>query len=291
VPIALAARDAHAVDPFEIQVYDGTANAPGVPGLELHVNRVFDGLKVAPAPELPAHHQSHFTLEPSIGVTPWLELGGYFQTALRGDGTFDYAGSKLRAKLVMPEGTFEHLRLGVNFELSLLPERYDAGRWGSEVRPIVAWENERFLLAVNPIIGVPLAGDGLRDGPTFEPAAMAKVKIGDLVAVGVETYSGLGPMAHLAPVREQEHYVYEAVDLLALPHVEVNAGVGQGLTAGSNAFVAKLIVGYSWETAPSPSVARRAPPGSSGLSSDFSARAAGGTVAAAGPAGGSSSGR
>jgi hypothetical protein len=51
--IVFSAHDAAAVDEFEIQVYDGTANPPGVPGLELHVNRVLDGLKTAPPPELP----------------------------------------------------------------------------------------------------------------------------------------------------------------------------------------------------------------------------------------------
>ena len=125
LPVLFTTRRAAAVDPFEIQVYDGTANNPGVPGIELHVNRVFDGVRTALPPELPMHHQSHFTLEPSLGVLPFLELGGYFQTALNADGSFDYAGTKLRAKLVTPPGWHEHVRLGLNTELSLLPERYD----------------------------------------------------------------------------------------------------------------------------------------------------------------------
>ena len=241
----LPARDAHALDPFEIQVYDGTANAPGAVGLELHVNRVFNGLESATSPVLPPHHQTHFTLEPSLGVTRFLELGAYFQTALRADGTFDYAGSKLRAKFVTPEGFHEHLRLGVNLEASAVPERYERGRWGAEIRPIVAWENDRFLFAVNPIVGIPLAGDDAHDGPTLEPAATAKVKIADVIALGVETYSSLGPMAHPAAVREQQHYVYEVVDLLSIEHLEVNAGIGQGITSTSNGLVAKLILGYS----------------------------------------------
>ena len=38
------------------------------------------------------------------------------------------------------------------------------------MRPIVAWEGRRWLFAFNPIVGVPLAGSGFRDGPSFEPA-------------------------------------------------------------------------------------------------------------------------
>jgi hypothetical protein len=249
-PAALlfVAHHASAVDSFEIQVYDGAANQPGSPGLELHLNRVFDGVKTADAPELPPHHQTHLTLEPSLGVTTFFELGGYLQTALRADGTFDYAGTKLRAKFVTPEGWVDHFRLGVNLELSLLPARYDRSRWGGEVRPIVAWEDERWLFAVNPIIGLALGGPDASDGPTFEPAAMAKMKVQQVIAIGFEYYASFGPIAKLSPWGDELHYLYEALDLLIIPHFELNAGFGEGLTGTSNAFIAKVIVGYSWES-------------------------------------------
>jgi hypothetical protein len=245
--LAFVSRHAAALDPFEIQVYDGTANAPGTAGLELHVNRVFNGLTTGASPELPMNHQSHFTLEPSIGLTPFWELGGYFQTALRADGTFDYAGVKLRSKFVTPPHWQPHLRLGVNLELSILPDTYDRGRWGGELRPIVAWENSLWLFAVNPIVDFSFAGPDASAGPTLQPAAMAKVKIADTVAVGLEYYADLGPIAGLAPVRDQAHYLYEAADLISIPHFELNVGVGEGLTGASNAVVAKMILGYVWE--------------------------------------------
>ncbi|HEY1535285.1 MAG TPA: hypothetical protein VGF76_14760, partial [Polyangiaceae bacterium] len=81
-PLWLAPELARAVDPFEIQVYDGTANAPGAPGLELHLNTVPDGRKTAQPPELAPNHQTHLTLEPSLGIEPWWELGGYLQSSL-----------------------------------------------------------------------------------------------------------------------------------------------------------------------------------------------------------------
>jgi hypothetical protein len=61
-----AARPAAAIDPFEIQVYDGTANPPGVPGVELHVNGVAAGSTLAR--ELTPNHQTHFTSSPA-GLT------------------------------------------------------------------------------------------------------------------------------------------------------------------------------------------------------------------------------
>jgi hypothetical protein len=116
-----------------------------------------------------------------------------------------------------------------------------------EIRPIVAWENERWLFAVNPIVDVSLAGPDYGAGPTFEPAAMAKVKIAETVAVGLEYYADLGPIAGLLPINQQAHYLFEAADLLSVRSFELNVGVGEGLTAASNAFVGKMILGYTWE--------------------------------------------
>ena len=240
----LLALPARAADPFEIQVYDGTANAPGAFGLELHLNHVPSGLKTAEPPLLAPHGQTHFTLEPSFGVTPYWELGAYLQSALRSDGTFDFSGFKLRSKFVTPPGWHPHLRLGLNLEVSRLPERYDPGRWGGELRPIVAWEDERLLLVCNPILGLSFKGEA----PALEPAAMVKVRLfGDRLAAGLEYYSELGRLDGLSPFREQQHYIYEAVDLLGLGRLELNLGVGQGLTRGSNPFTVKVIVGWSFE--------------------------------------------
>src|SRR6185369_10236763 len=164
------AGTAGAVDPFEIQVYDGTADPPGAPGAELHLNTVPSGRKMADGPELAPDRQTHFTLEPSFGVAPFWELGAYLQTTLRPDGAFTYAGAKLRSKFVTIPDWHPHWRLGVNLELSLLPEAYDRDRWGTEVRPIAAWEDDLWHLAFNPILDTSLAGAGAEDGPSFEPA-------------------------------------------------------------------------------------------------------------------------
>ena len=247
----LVARPAHATDPFEIQVYDATANPPGAPGLELHLNHVFRaGLTTAP-PELPREKVTHMTLEPSLGLLPWWEAGAYLQTALRRDGTFDFAGVKARSKFVTPPGWDERWRLGLNIELSLLPERYERDRWATELRPIFAWESPRLLLALNPILDQSLAGDGATDGPSFDPAALAIVKFPNVVGVGLEYYAGLGPIGNgFARLGAQEHYLYEVVNVLGIDRVELNLGVGEGLTAASDKLVVKAILGYVWDAPP-----------------------------------------
>jgi hypothetical protein len=248
--LLLVASPALAVDPFEIQVYDGTANAPGVFGLELHMNTVAVGLRSSPSPpEYPQNHQSHLTLEPSLGLFPWWELGGYFETALRGeDGVFDYAGIKLRNKFVTPPNWKKYWRLGLNVEFSLLPQGYDRDRWGNELRPIVAFETDRFEIVVNPIVDTSLAGPDASAGPSFEPCISAVYKVDDAASFGFEYYTNLGPFSTgFVPLRLQEHYLYEVFNLLSIRNYELNAGIGEGLTPGSNPLIFKVILGYEWE--------------------------------------------
>jgi hypothetical protein len=197
------AAPAFAFDPFEIQIYDGGIDARHEAGLEVHMNQPRDG-------------SFHLTFEPSFGLTDWWELGGYFQTA---GGS--YEGVKLRTKFVWPVSQF---RLGVNFEVSRIP---DEG-WGGEVRPIVGFENDRFLLAANPIVSFPAS---------FEPGAMAKVKFGWL-GIGLEYYAVLS--------EPHEQYLFEAADLFGIKNVEVNAAVGQGFGAASGQLVFKMILGYAF---------------------------------------------
>jgi hypothetical protein len=248
------ASAARAGDPFEIQVYDGTANPPGVPGLELHLNDWATGHRDATAPEAPLHGQAHATLEPSLGVTRSWELGAYLQFAERTDaGAFDWAGVKLRSKFVTPPGWRGPWRLGLNLEVSYLPSAYDRDLWGSELRPIVAWQNDVWLFAINPIIDQSLAGPGASDGPLLEPAVKASRTFGP-VALGAEYYGTIGPIAAPLPVRLQEHYIFETADLVGLDRVEVNAGVGEGLTPASAGIIVKVILGYTFDAAtPQPS--------------------------------------
>jgi hypothetical protein len=244
----LVSRPARGVDPFEIQVYDGTANAPGVPGLELHVNNVTIGPRVPPMTlEYPQAHQTHVTWEPSLGLFLWWEVGAYLQAAFRGTSAFDYGGVKLRNKFVTPPGWDSHWRLGLNVEFSLLPQGFDQGRWGNELRPIIAWDSARFLFVVNPIVDTAFAGPEYRAGPTFEPCLSAVVKIDQAVSLGVEYYANLGPFSAFLPWRDEEQYIYEVFNLLDVKRLEWNIGVGEGLTEASNRLVVKTIVGYAWE--------------------------------------------
>jgi hypothetical protein len=244
--VVVAPSVARAVDPFEIQVYDGTLADPGTLGAELHANTVVAGQRTTEPPELPMHHQSHFTLEVAYVLTPVWEVGAYFQTAVLPDGSFEYAGDKLRTKFVVPVRADSPFHFGVNVELARIPEHFDRNVWGAELRPIATWSSPGGALyaSINPIVDLALDGLDRNDAPSFEPAATLRYVRAQWFSIGLEYYAGLGPIGSWLPARDQEHYVYEVIDVLRWKRVELNLGVGQGLTAASNDFVAKMIVGY-----------------------------------------------
>ncbi|HET6145897.1 MAG TPA: hypothetical protein VFH68_00070, partial [Polyangia bacterium] len=220
----LDGRPAQALDPFEVQVYDGSADAPGTAGVEMHLNGVVDGIRTAPPPEIAPHHTAHLTLEPSYGVFSFWELGFYLQSAVRPDGGYDFAGIKLRSKLVTPRDWHPSLRLGANVEVSYLPARYEAERWGAELRPIAAWQGARWLLAVNPILDFSFGGGG--GTPAFEPAAAVLIRVHEMVSIGAEYYAGLGPIDAPAAWRDQQQIIYQVINIEPARGLDLNLGVG-----------------------------------------------------------------
>ena len=151
-------RVARALDAFEIQVYDGTANAAGAPGLELHINDVMRRPTTAmprarTQPSTGSFHTGAFMRRHGLLGARCLPPDGAAD-----DGTFDFAGVKARSKLVTRPSWSTTRRLGLNVEVSDIPARYEAERWGLELRPIVAQDLGQFSVVVNPIVSVSLTG-------------------------------------------------------------------------------------------------------------------------------------
>jgi hypothetical protein len=157
----------------------------------------------------------------------------------------DWAGVKLRSKFVTPPTWDPHWRLGMNFEVSYLPPTYDHDKWGSEIRPILAWHDPDWLFVLNPILDQPLAGSDASQGPSFQPALKVARTVGP-VALGIEYYATLGPITNVAPWSDEQQQIFECVDLLSVEDFELNAGVGEGLTTSSEGVVFKVILGYEF---------------------------------------------
>jgi hypothetical protein len=238
---------AFAIDAFEIQVYEGDADKTGQAGVELHSNYTASGRKSAAfAGEVVPDGLLRLTLEPSYGVTGWWELGAYLQTATAvGDFAGHWAGFKLRTKFIAPAPRTAPLVMGVNFEIGRGAAALGTAEWDIEVRPIVAYTPGRWAVAFNTIIGWAVTGSERHAAPDFEPALKARADVGHKIALGFEYYAGLGRITSPEAVRNQEHYLYLAGDLLNGP-IELNFAVGHGFTDASQAWTVKAIVGKTF---------------------------------------------
>jgi len=235
--VLLCAAAARAQDSFEIQVYDVETAPPMTAGVEVHVNEFFHGTtETSPAGELPTRHVAHLTLEPHLGLTKFLEAGVYLQSALRPDGTYDYAGTKLRLKGRLLEPAFGWLRLALNGELSRIPADYEAPRWGGELRPILEARAGRLGLWLNPIVSFAF-DEGFH--PELEPCAKAAWAFTDALSLGAEYYAGLGRIESFQPVGEQVHRGFGVLDF-ATRWLDLNFGVGAG--SGPDSLIVKAII-------------------------------------------------
>ena len=249
----LFAAPSLAQDAFEIQVYNSETAAPGQMGAELHLNHFVVGSTAFEGVERPTNHATHLTIEPHVGIADWCEAGAYISTAFRGDGTFDYAGIKVRFKARLPHKLWGVVGLSLNQELSATRADYEAGQFAWEIRPIIDVDWKRLYVAANPIIAVPLGG-ALKGQPEFEPGLKVAVRLLPFLAVGAEYYAALGPIAHPALPADQVHRLFGALDLdwrWGRELFEVNLGVGYGFT-GREKWIAKLIVAVDLEPLPPP---------------------------------------
>ena len=242
-----------AMDRFEIQVYQGEHNEPGQASVELHSNYTLHGRQEPDyAGETVPHRAWHFTLEPAMGVTDWLELGAYLQTQLSPAQGAEFGGWKLRSKLIAPERWGLPIVLGINVELGRVPRSVEEEGWANEFRPILGMELGRWAFTFNPLFGFALTGPEAGK-PDFEPAGKIRWNSNLGFAVGIEHYSALGRFDQgFASVRQQEHLTFVALDLEPRegepPSAwELNLGVGRSLTATTpQRWIVKMILGRAF---------------------------------------------
>jgi hypothetical protein len=225
----------------EIQVYDAAIAEKGKFNLMLHNNFTPDGLKT---PAFPGGIVSNKALvgvsEWAYGVTDWFEAGLYmplYSYSQNLGGSFN--GFKLRALFVKPKADDRKFFYGVNFEFSVNAKQWDPRRITSEVRPIVGWHLRPVDIVVNPILDTAYTG-GLKS-LDFAPAVRVAYNLSPKWAVAAEEYADYGPLRQIYPAREQSHQIWAVVDH-PNKFVNIEAGVGFGLTSSSDKVTLKLML-------------------------------------------------
>jgi hypothetical protein len=225
----------------EIQVYDGGLAPKGVFNLTLHNNFTPRGIK---DPAFPGAIVSDKSLngvpEWAYGVTDWFEAGLYMPLYSidknHHGGTLD--GFKLRALFAVPHADDRRFFYGANFEFSINSKHWDQKRYTSEVRPIIGWHLKPVDIIINPIVDT--VYDSIKN-LEFVPAARVAYNFAKVWAIAAEEYDDFGPVHKFNAVSEQSHQIFAVVDRTG-GFLDVEAGVGFGMTDASDRFQLKLIL-------------------------------------------------
>lgn len=239
--LALAgAAPARATD--EIQVYSGEIAGVREWSLIQHLNY---GLRTRAGRDYPGALPNRGTLngtpELAYGISPWQEVGLYLPFAAR-DDRFYSGGFKLRNLLVTPGAGERTFFYGLNTELSWAPARFSQSRWNLELRPILGLNLGPWQVTTNPIVGFGIGG---HQPTSFLPANRVSYAVRPDLAFGIETYSDLGAPGHLPRFDRQAHQVFAVTDF-RIGWLDVNFGIGRGLTPATDRWAVKTIFGFSF---------------------------------------------
>jgi len=227
--------------PEEIQVYVDDMTTPGHFGLDVHNNYVFSGRELPEYPgEEPPAHVYRFTPEFYYGLSPQLELGLYLLATRSAAGQTRFDGAKLRLKFIAPHDEAHGAFWGVNLEAGRTSDRVAEYPWNVELKGIYGYRTSRWLIAANLNLDRSLAR---ADSTTAELDTKIACDVGHGVQLGGEFYDELGRASDPGPLPQLSQAAYAVLDT-EIAGVELNAGLGWGLTHVADHVVLKFIVGH-----------------------------------------------
>jgi hypothetical protein len=226
----------------EIQVYDAEIEEHGKFNIEVHNNFTPIGRKVADFPGgIIPNHSDNGAAEWAYGVADWFEQGLYLPvyTAYSQGRGGTINGFKIRELFVRPHAHDHTFFYGLNFEFSVNYKYWEPRRITSEFRPIVGLHLHPVDIIFNPIVDTDYRGGF--GGLEFVPTTRIAYNLNDKWAVAFEEYSDDGPLRHFDSLNNQFHEAWAVMDHLS-KFVNIETGIGFGLTAGADKLTLKLML-------------------------------------------------
>jgi hypothetical protein len=232
---------------YEIQVYPYDTVKPGQTMVELHSNFTFQGTKTNADGLYPTNHQLHETIEITHGITDWFETGFYIFTSASSSTGWDWVGDHIRPRFRAPEKWHWPVGVSISNEIGYQRRPYSTALWDWEIRPIVDKQLGPWYLSFNPTFDRALQGPDTKKGFEFSPNFKVGYDITKKVNAGLEYYGALGPVTGFDRLHDQQQQIVPCVDLNLSPNWEFNAGVGVGVTSGTDHLLVKMIIGYRFK--------------------------------------------
>ncbi|MDB5107731.1 MAG: hypothetical protein JWM69_672 [Candidatus Binatus sp.] len=237
--------NARAIDFYEIQIYPVETDPVGHLQLELHSNTVTTATGSQTREEI-SPYQIHETLEATYGVLSYLEIGQYLCTAKLDEGRYEYAGARTKVHFGVPMTENWPIQVGANVELAYMRRAAEEHPLTLEMRPIVQTKFRKFTLIGNFAFEKPFNGPGTHKGVQFAPSGQIFFDVSKWFIPAIEYYGDMGALQDMPGAQRQQHFIVPAVNLRLLDQLELNLGVGVGVTHASNALFLKSIVGWTF---------------------------------------------
>jgi hypothetical protein len=226
----------------EIQVYLDDLSAPGQFGVDVHNNFVLKGRRDASYPgETPPWHQYRLTPEFYYGITPTLELGLYLLGSRSASGNSRFDGPKLRLKYIAEHDDKAGGFWGLNLEIGKTALSASETPWNGQLKGILGWRGGAWTLGANPNLDWSLSKGG---GPVMASLDIKVARnISDRTQLGAELYSDLGPARRMQAWSRNAKTLYLVLDQELGREIDLNLGIGRGLTDDADRWTLKFIVG------------------------------------------------
>jgi hypothetical protein len=139
------------------------------------------------------------------------------------------------------------MAFGGNIELDYMRFAAEDNPLTLELRPILESRIRHFDIVANLAFEKPFSGHGTHLGVQFDPSG--EVVYNNLLrwlSPAVEYYGDMGAIEQLPALQSQQHFIVPAVNHDLDPRLEINLGVGFGLTRASNGVFIKSIFGWTF---------------------------------------------
>lgn len=213
--------------------------------LETHLNFMTEGSALRGGGLLPTEHQTHLTLEPTVGVMPSFAVGFMFLNAWEPGYNPQFAGWRVLPHFYAPDSWRLPAKLGFVAEFSFQKTAYEENSRRVELRPIVDREFAHWQIVFNPVFERALHGPGTQHGWNFEPALLLRWKR-PIFSPSLEYYGEVESITARPHAQPETHQLFFGGDWDVSPCFMVNLGVGFDLGERGPGVVLKSRFEWHW---------------------------------------------
>lgn len=226
----------------EFEVHDLEMPDPGQWVLDQHANWGIRGLNQPGWPGGAATNGAgYLSTEIGRGITRDWSAALYLPAVLTG-GRFEPVGAKLRNLVRFSGGDGDGWSWGLLGQVGLISRPASPGRVVGELRPVVTWRGGPWYVVAG--MGVS-AFSGPDAQALLSPQGRVTYTLPRGLEIGLEHYTDLGQVSRPHAPARQTHQLFLTAGMPLGP-VEVNFGIGRGLTAASEPWVARLRLGVEF---------------------------------------------